>query len=226
MLVQQKKHSARILDVGCGQGDLLRDLKNESTFSCEGVEPVEHAAGIARSHGIPVTCSTLEEAHFPSGKFDLVIMNHVLEHLPEPGRVIDEVFRILNKGGIISGETPCSRAVERLLFGPYWSMYHLPRHLTYFSPGLLFRFLRQHGFTGIRLSLQPQPSSWQASVRNYLNDRNAPSWLSQMFNGHSPVVNVATFPFSWIFARLGFAPIVRFIAKKKVHDSTEQCAAI
>src|SRR5512133_3510171 len=44
----------RVLDVGCGQGDLLATLAQSNRFLCEGVEPVAIAVEIARKRGLKI----------------------------------------------------------------------------------------------------------------------------------------------------------------------------
>ena len=203
-----------VLDVGCASGDLLVQLQQENKFNCQGVEPVEYAAELAKKRGLNVHCCTLEELQTKEGSFDLIIMNHVLEHLPNPLAVVEKAFLLLRKGGVLSGEIPCSDSWERILFGRYWGMYHLPRHLTFFSKKLTVRFFDRVGFEKVIIKLQPVPSAWQASVRNYLHDKQAPVFLSKIFSGHSLPLNLLSFPFAFISAKLGYAPILHFTAIK------------
>lgn len=203
-----------VLDVGCGSGDLLNELSFDQKFDCVGIEPVENAADIAREKGIKVITGLVENHDFQGEQFDLIIMNHVLEHLPNPEEVIGKVYELLRPGGYLIGELPCSEAVERHIFGRYWGMYHLPRHLTFFSRRLLGRFLERFGFTEIKISLQPVPSAWQASVRNYLLSKNISKKIVKMFSGHSVVLNILSYPYAVLSVCCGYSSIQHFIANK------------
>jgi 2-polyprenyl-3-methyl-5-hydroxy-6-metoxy-1,4-benzoquinol methylase len=82
------------LDVGCGDGYLLRR------------SPAELRVGLDRSLG--------DDAESPfdlqSGSFDCVSMLAVIEHLKHPERVLREVHRVLEPGGKLVLTTPCSLA--------------------------------------------------------------------------------------------------------------------
>lgn len=211
-----KNHPGKInvLDVGCGSGDLLQELSFDRKFNGLGIEPVANAADIARKKGIKVITGLVENHDFQGEQFDLIIMNHVLEHLPNPEEVIGKVYELLRPGGYFIGELPCSEALERHVFGRYWGMYHLPRHLTFFSRKLLSRFLKRFGFTEVKTSLQPVPSAWQASVRNFLLSRNKSSKIAKIFSGHSVVLNILSYPGAMLSVWCGYSSIQHFIANK------------
>lgn len=213
-LFKNYKGKAKLLDVGCASGDLLSELSNNSKFICEGVEPVNYAVKLARERGLKVQHSTVENLKCKKNTYDLIIMNHVLEHLQNPQEVVKKIYQILKKGGYFSGELPCADSIERIIFGKYWAVYHLPRHLTFFTKKLLKRFLEEKGFVDIEIHLQPMPSAWQGSVRNFSNFMNLPKVISKSFSGHSVFLNVLSFPFSYLCSKLGYSSIMHFTARK------------
>ena len=122
-----------IVDIGCSVGALLSELKDSNTnWTLLGVEPVEEVAMIAQEQGLNVIPTILEESHIPDNSIDLAIMNHVLEHLPDPVLTAAHVYKILKPGALFAGEIPSPKCIERVIFGKYWGGYHLPRHLTFF----------------------------------------------------------------------------------------------
>jgi len=202
------------LDVGCATGDLLAELATMPEFRCQGLEPVSHAAQIARERGFEVHCATMEEWDMPDGQFDVVSLNHVIEHVPDPKGLAARICRLLRPDGVLTGETPCVDALERLVFGRYWKIYHLPRHLTFFSKELLIRLLREAGFSRVELHLQPAPTTWQGSVRNYLLAGDFPPFVKERFSGQNVALNLAVAPIVFPCAWLGYASIVHFTAYK------------
>jgi putative addiction module CopG family antidote len=107
-----------VLDIGCGSGFYLAALR-EAGWDGEGIEPGETAAQFARKHcGLPVHNSNAEEALAAcrDGSFDLVTMWHVLEHLPDPAKVLAEVRRILRPGGTLMLEVPNFSSIWSVLF--------------------------------------------------------------------------------------------------------------
>jgi SAM-dependent methyltransferase len=80
----------RILDVGCG-ADPLRNLFDESARSCIGLD---------RNPGFrPQVCGDAQGLPFGEKAFDTLLCSQVLEHLPEPGRAMAEMARVLRPGG-------------------------------------------------------------------------------------------------------------------------------
>ena len=207
------EHGA-VLDVGCSTGEWLHTLARFTQYDLYGVEPVEHAARLARESGLRVHTGLLEQGPWPDESFDLLTMNHVLEHVPDPKAVVEKSLSLLRPAGWLMGELPCAQCAERLVFGKYWQGYHLPRHITWFTPATLSAFLKKTGFRAVSISLQPQPSSWQISLRNRLFGKNPRGRTSTLLSGHNTMMQILTLPVSLALFAAGMAPILRFAAQK------------
>lgn len=94
-LVDVAKAAKRILDVGCSDGTRLNLLCRRGSRGV-GVDVSERAMSLARSKFPHLTFSTanIERLPFPDRSFELVYATFVLEHTPEPERVIDEMIRV------------------------------------------------------------------------------------------------------------------------------------
>ena len=99
-LVDENK-SAKILDLGCGAGELTKDIgKRVGSDELYGVEIAEKYAQLAKSNGIKVYRADLnEQLPIESETFDIVCANQVIEHLHETDLFIKEIYRILKFGG-------------------------------------------------------------------------------------------------------------------------------
>ncbi len=97
----------RVLEIGCGAGELGRLLKERGCFVA-GVELVPEAAEEARRHLDQVVTTDVETDHlpFPLGSFDAVIFADVLEHLIDPWRVLREAVGLLAPGGCMIASVP------------------------------------------------------------------------------------------------------------------------
>jgi SAM-dependent methyltransferase len=73
---------ASILEIGCGQGLLLQEIKNKG-YNTFGIEPSKQAFGIAKNKGLNVLNGYFPQVNF-SEDFDLIIMSQVLEHIKDP----------------------------------------------------------------------------------------------------------------------------------------------
>ena len=106
-----------VLDLGCGRGYWMEHLSRRG-IGAVGVEREVDRATLAGRHG-PVVAG--DAAHLPvaDGSFGLVWCLHVLHHLPELGRVLHEIHRVLRPGGtLVLAETvednPLLRAGRKL----------------------------------------------------------------------------------------------------------------
>lgn len=122
-----------MLDVGCGNGDLLARMRRRG-LSVEGVD-VDGAAleQARRKHGLTVHLGRLEDIRFPDDSFDIVTMNHVIEHVHDPVLLLQECLRILKPGGRLSVATPNLDGLGHRRFGRNWRGLEPPRHLHLFT---------------------------------------------------------------------------------------------
>lgn len=84
---------ARVLDIGCGSGDNLAIL-HEWGFECWGLDQSHAGVEAVRSRlPIEVRLGSVDRNDLEPGSFDMVLMSHVMEHIPEPVRAAEEVGR-------------------------------------------------------------------------------------------------------------------------------------
>lgn len=122
----------RFLDVGCGSGRQLRAM-HALGWQVLGLEPDAMAVERARQDGHEVRQGDLLSARFEADSFDAVSMLHVIEHLVEPARQLQECRRILRPGGRLVLVTPNVDALGHRWFGPDWRGIEAPRHLQLYS---------------------------------------------------------------------------------------------
>jgi 2-polyprenyl-3-methyl-5-hydroxy-6-metoxy-1,4-benzoquinol methylase len=146
------KPGGRLLEVGCGNGEYLKRMKDLG-WDVQGVEPDMEAARIARElHGVPVISGKLEEADIPDKSLDAIIMQHVLEHVPNPLTLLRQCFNLLKPGGQLIILTPNLESLGHRLFQESWVHLDPPRHFFLFSPISLEASAKRAGFNIIRVS--------------------------------------------------------------------------
>jgi SAM-dependent methyltransferase len=136
----------RVLDVGCGRGFLL-DAFRRRGWEPHGSELDERSAAFAREVlGLDVATGDLDRWPWPDGTFDAVSLWHVLEHLAEPERALDEARRGLRPGGVLLVGVPNFASPEARLTGAGWFHLDVPRHVVHLTPEWLDRALHRAGF--------------------------------------------------------------------------------
>jgi len=158
-------HCGRVLEVGCGDGKMLERL-HKLGWNTVGVEPDPNAVHVAQSRaGLDIHQGSLEQIEFPCESFDAIIMHHVIEHLADPIRTLQECCRILKGGGQLCLVTPNTASSGAKRYGSNW--YHLdpPRHLYLFSPANLQVAVAKAGFgpLSIRTLSRCSAQSWSNS---------------------------------------------------------------
>lgn len=146
----------KILDVGCGLGFFLKEA-SEKGWSTLGIEPSKQAFEHAIKLGVDVVNDTLNLNNYKKlGRFDVVHMHEVLEHVPDPEELIRMAWEMLEPGGVVliispNDYNPFQLALrEHLGFKPWWVA--PPEHINYFSFDSLEALLNRTGFDVVRKS--------------------------------------------------------------------------
>ena len=145
----RKQGTPRLLDVGCGTGEFLVRMR-DAGWDVRGIEPDPASVEVARAKGLDVQQAGLDEARLEEGSFDAITLNHVIEHLHDPGRAIERACGLLRPGGALWLATPNIDALGHERFGPDWFGLDPPRHLVLFTPRGLEGLLRRAGFSELR----------------------------------------------------------------------------
>ncbi len=94
---------ARVLDLGCGRGDLLKHLQENKSVRGTGIELSEHKASACIERGLSVLQGDISEEvlDYPDQAFDYVILSQTMQQVYEPAPLIREMLRI-GKKSIVS----------------------------------------------------------------------------------------------------------------------------
>lgn len=140
----------RVLDIGCFDGQFLKIFK-EHGWEVMGIEPAAQANQFADALGINIINDTFENINNETlGKFGVINLQFVLEHVIDPISVCKRVFDILEPGGICCIEVPndfniFQEIIHKYLGKEMWWI-ALPDHINYFSFESLERMLKTIGF--------------------------------------------------------------------------------
>jgi 2-polyprenyl-3-methyl-5-hydroxy-6-metoxy-1,4-benzoquinol methylase len=141
---------AKVLDIGASAGILLQHFRNSFGSEVVGVEPGDAYREYAEKSAIEMKESIGALIASDHGKFDLVSMSHVLEHLTEPVEDLKRIkLELLKDGGILLLEVPNFYAHDS---------YELA-HLACYTPHTLREVLKKAGFRLVFLKRHGVPRS-------------------------------------------------------------------
>ncbi|MFN8050238.1 MAG: class I SAM-dependent methyltransferase [Acidimicrobiales bacterium] len=105
----------RILDVGCGRGAFMEALRRrDPSVEVAGIEPEPAAAADGRARGLDVTQGLYPQAAAGLGRFDCIVFNDVLEHMPDPWAALEVTHDHLEASGTIVASLPNLRNMDTL----------------------------------------------------------------------------------------------------------------
>ncbi len=182
--------SARILDVGCGDGFHLQVLRRHGRpgWQLEGVDPSEQAVEAARAAGLTVHEGTVEAVGLPPARYDLALMIMTIEHVPDPPATLEAVRRLLKPRGRLIVVTDNADTLDfRVFRRRHWGGYHFPRHFHLFDARTLGAVAEAAGFGVRRMQTAVSPVNAVYSLRNLLVDLGAPPGLYERLALDAPV---------------------------------------
>lgn len=158
----------KILDVGCADGNFLDILKKANCFELFGTEITQEAAQKAIDKGYHVYVGELENMDIKEDSFDLIRLNHILEHVLDPFLCLSKIKKLLKPGGYLIVETPNTVCLDFYLFRRFWGALHFPRHIHLFEPKLISKMAEKVGLKVQKEVHTIMPTGWSLSIQNYL----------------------------------------------------------
>jgi 2-polyprenyl-3-methyl-5-hydroxy-6-metoxy-1,4-benzoquinol methylase len=160
------------LDVGCGNGRFLDALRRRGVPAEQlwGIELDDGVVARLRAQGYQARMGPIEAVtDLPAGRFDLIVLLQVIEHVADPAALVGRLARLLAPGGLLVIETPNVDSLDAALFRRrYWGGYHFPRHWNLFSPVTMGRLLAAHGLQVHRTRYLPAVSFWVYSLHHWV----------------------------------------------------------
>jgi SAM-dependent methyltransferase len=149
-----------LFDVGCANGALLREAQ-AAGFEASGLEPSPEMARRASARsGCRVRAGSIEDALLEGGRFDVVTLFDVLEHLCDPLPVLRKLRLSLVPGGLLAVTVPDFGGWWARLTGPRWPFVTPWEHVLYFTRRSLVCTLEHAGFQDITFRRAQTPLSF------------------------------------------------------------------
>jgi len=161
--------SLRILDVGCGVGKFLNQLKQRG-WNAYGIEPSDAAVASCCGFGLNVKKGFLVSEYWREPYFDVVVLNQVFEHVDNSLSVLDQLYNVIKKDGVVMMNVPNMKSAAAYFFKSYWFNLDTPRHNLLFSPNVLISLLKKKGFDVKFAYTASSTKGWTGSLEYLLRD--------------------------------------------------------
>ena len=155
-LPRRPQGGGTLLDVGCGDGSFLA-LARTCGWAVTGLDPDPKAVANAARQGLTVHEGGIEVFAGQTALFDVITLNHVIEHVYEPDQVLTACHALLKPGGQLWLETPNIDSLGHWWFQKNWRGLETPRHLVLFNRASLHRACCKAGFVDVRDRARPSP---------------------------------------------------------------------
>jgi SAM-dependent methyltransferase len=147
---------ARILDVGCGAGLLVRDLRMAGFRGAVGIDPY------SQNGNAVVRKQALDEIE---GRWDVIMLHHSFEHMPRPKEALMKIASLLQQQGACLIRVPIKNEAWKL-YGANWCQLDAPRHCFIHTFRSIEMLASQ---TGLRVS------------SSYCDSNEYQFWLSELY---------------------------------------------
>lgn len=159
--------NSKILDVGCGAGDLLLNMRFNGFCNLAGADPFIKERIIYKC-GVIIDRKSIFDI---KEKFDLIMMHHSFEHMENPQNVLERINSLLNINGYVFINIPVANSFAWKKYGVNWVQLDAPRHLFLHTEKSIEILAEKTGFNLIDVVYQSTEFQFTGSEL-YLSGQN------------------------------------------------------
>ena len=164
---------AELLDIGCGSGQPLSIIITVNWGAAVLALSQPDSRRCSRKRfGVEVHVGTFPHPDLAGRKVNVIYLNHVIEHVPDPVGLLRDMT--LKPGGLLIGETENAGSLSARVFKQYWALLHLPYSLYFFTVGTLTKAFDAAGLQGATVNTLTDATAWSLSIQNWVR-RNVPA---------------------------------------------------
>jgi SAM-dependent methyltransferase len=214
------KPGQRVLDIGCGSCVSLLEVRNLGGESW-GIETDPNVRAIADHFNLKVHIGSIHDNPFPGVDFDLIVLNQVIEHVPDPTALLKLIRNRLRPEGKVVLAFPNTGSLNKRISGRKWVNWHIPYHLHHYNKASFPKIAGQAGYRVASLrtitpnvwtilqlrafaktSVEGHPSTaWaQSGTSSSTDSPSVRSWKSRLAVG---IANRVIAPFNRAVDRMG-----------------------
>lgn len=174
------RENGKLLEIGCSYGLYLKQMK-ELGWEVVGVEPNQKAANFGcKEYRVRIIGDTFENANI-TGKFDVIVMRMVLEHLPSPSKALEKASELLKEDGKLIIIVPDFSGIEFRLFKKYCYALQVPTHLNHFTPSTITQYCNKYRFKVEKIIHHKFDRDFVASAQ-YMKNDGLKEWLAPLLS--------------------------------------------
>ncbi|MCE2789789.1 MAG: class I SAM-dependent methyltransferase [Saprospiraceae bacterium] len=183
-LVTQWTKEKTLLDVGCGTGYFAGHMAKRG-YHTTGVEVDDQSRNYAQQKfGIPVYPPSDMFNGNIGGRFSVITLWHVMEHLYNPGKYWELFHEKLEENGVLIIAVPNRDGVDATWYDTFWAGYDVPRHLWHFTPSTMTKLASRYGFYLQSMKSMPFDPFYNALLSEKYK-KSALGWIKAIFIGFS-----------------------------------------
>jgi len=198
------RKGARLLEVGSGMGHLIGSL--EDTFETYGMDlnhwAVKQSKAVIKKTNLQT--ASAQELPFKDGVFNVVIIKHIVEHLPDPKKALREIGRVTEKGGTLILATPNLDSLLKPWKGDKWIGYQDPTHISLKHPDEWSYLIEKAGFDLVDIF---SDGFWDVPYVRFI-----PKQIQKLIFGSLGGFQAVT---GWVFLPYRWGESVMMIARKR-----------
>ena len=165
ILMKPLKQSKSVLDYGSGDGKFAQYLE-KSGKKIFTYDPLK----VNSSNNINLTQDTDFQA-------DMLMMWHVLEHIPDLKKIFPKILERVNKNGFLVIAVPYRDCFDAKYYKNHWAAWDVPRHLYHFNHKSLLHFMSCYGLSFVF----KRPLTLDSYYISYLSEKNKKSYFPWIF---------------------------------------------
>ena len=163
------KKGERVLDIGCGDCSSLLQIKKLGAKPY-GIETDFNVKKVSKDLNLKVHIGNIEDNPFQGKLFDLIVLNQVIEHIPEPHKALEIIKEKLSPNGRIIIVVPNNASLWKKLTGFKLINWHIPYHLHHFNKANLKKMLQKYEFKIINIKTIT-PNIWTIlQIRHFFHN--------------------------------------------------------
>lgn len=181
LIISSTIPQGKLLDVGCGIGGFLNEMKKEG-WTVTGLEPDEEARILAKKLYNLIVFEPSGISSLSINSFDAITLWHVLEHVHDLHGYVDQLKELLKSNGKLFIAVPNYLSLDADIYRLKWAAYDVPRHLYHFTPKAMNVLMEKHSLT-VRAKKAMPFDSFYISLLSSKYKNGHTKWLSAFISG-------------------------------------------